>query len=82
MFRYPAGDAFANIQFQAINHIRVRVLGCPQQQVLILENINQAGIAFHQGRCEIYDAREHFVQRVRGGHLSAKFMKKIYGRIV
>ena len=33
--------------------------------MLILENINQAGIAFHQGRSKIYDAREHALDMLR-----------------
>ena len=82
MFRHPAGDALSHVQFQPVHNLRVRILGGAEQQFVILQHINQAGIALHQGRCKIHNPREHFVQRVGGSHLSAKRMKKIYGRIV
>jgi hypothetical protein len=61
MFRHPTGNSLPHAQFEPVHHVRMSVLRCPQDQVLALDNIDQAGIAFHQSRGKLHYAIQHFV---------------------
>ena len=49
MLRHPSCYALSNTEFQTIDHIRVRILRCPQHQLVIFQEVDQARVALHQG---------------------------------
>ena len=52
----PAGDTFADAEFQAIDHFGMRIAGGAENKVLSFEHINEAGVALHQCGSEVDDA--------------------------
>jgi hypothetical protein len=77
VFGHPAGDALADAQFQTVNYLRVRVFRSSQHEFVILEYVDQAGIAFHQGRRKIYNPRQNFAEPGRRPQPDANLVQQI-----
>src|SRR5271156_842064 len=67
VFRDPAGDALADAEFEAVENFLVRIFGGAQDELFVFLDVNEAGVAFHQGYGELEDALEYFVERVLAG---------------
>ncbi len=75
MFRHPAGDALSDAQFQTVDYLRMRVLRSSQHEFVAIEHVNQAGIALHQRRREIYDTAQNFVEPCRRAQPNANLVQ-------
>ena len=62
MFRHPSGDALAHGQLEAVDHFRVWILGRTQDQFVVLDDVDEAGITFHQAHGKIQDFTQNFVK--------------------
>jgi len=79
VFGNPSGDALTDAKFEAIDDIGMRVFGCAEDEMLTLQYVNQAGIAFHEAGCEFDYLIQNFVKTVRRCEAAANLMKKVYG---
>ncbi|MGA7423591.1 MAG: hypothetical protein WBW77_12965, partial [Candidatus Sulfotelmatobacter sp.] len=52
-------------EFQAIDNFGMGILRSAQNQLIALQNINEAGVALHQGGSKIDHAGQYFVEAVR-----------------
>jgi len=78
MLRNPSGNALPDAEFQAVDHVLVRVLGGAKDQFVAFQNINEAGVALHQSRGEFDDAAQNFVKSVCGTEPNTDFVQYIY----
>ena len=74
----PSGDALADLELEAVENFGVGILGGPEDELFVLENIDETGVALDQGGGELHDAVQDLVERVGGGHAAAEFVKEIY----
>lgn len=77
MFSDPAGDAFAEGDFQAIDNFEVRILGGAQHQDIAFQHIDKTGIAAYEFRNNVNDFVQDVVQRISGCDAAADSMKKL-----
>ena len=77
MFRHPSRNALPHAQFQAIDRVGMRSFGCPQDEVIVFEHIDQAGVALHQRSSKFDDTTQNFVKSVRRIQPNADFMEYI-----
>jgi len=52
----------------------VWVLGGPKNKIILLRDIDEAGIAIHDGGDEFDDALQNFMKRVGGGDTPSNLM--------
>jgi hypothetical protein len=67
VFGDPAGDALADAEFQSIDYFLMRIFGGAQDEFFLFLDVDEAGVAFHQGDGKFQNACEDFVQRVLAG---------------
>src|SRR5690348_9472144 len=77
VFGHPSGDPLAKREHQLIDEISVRIARSAQNQPILFERIDEAGIAGNDGRDEFDDAIEYAVKRVGGGHTAADFVEEL-----
>ena len=65
-------------QFQPIHNFRMRILRGSQNQILALQNIDQAGIALHQRRSKIDHTSQYIVKAIRRRQPIANLVQQIY----
>ena len=65
MFCHPARDALSQAQFQAVHNLRMAILRSSQDELLLFQHINQAGVALHQCRSKLDHASQYFVETIR-----------------
>jgi hypothetical protein len=77
MFGDPAGDALADAQLQAIDYFLMGIFGGAQDEFFQLLDVDEAGIALHQGYGEFEDFFENFVEWVlaAGGDAAAQVVE-------
>ena len=68
---YPAGDALADSHLEPVQHLRMRVPGGTQHQVLAFHHKDEAGIAAHMVGDELHNFIENLMQRIRSRDASA-----------
>jgi hypothetical protein len=78
MFRDPSCDSLPHAELQAIDNIRMGILGGAQNEIVSFENINQARVALHQSGSKLDDAAKNFVKSVGSVEANADFMEYIY----
>ena len=59
----------------------MRILRRAQNEFIVLQHVNEAGVALCDGADEIDDALQDLVQRIGGGHAAANLMEKSNRRI-
>jgi hypothetical protein len=62
------------VEFETIDHLLMRILRSPQDQVPILEDVDKTRIALHDRGGEIDDAAQNILERFRGRHAAADFV--------
>src|ERR1035438_1769711 len=60
----PPGDALAKPNAQMIHQIRMRVLGCAQNQLIVFQHIDETGIAVDDCTGKVNNAIEYGVQQI------------------
>jgi hypothetical protein len=65
MFRYPSGNALSDTKFQPVDYLGMRILRRSQNKFVAFQDVDQAGVAFHQRRGKINHAIQNFVKSVR-----------------
>jgi hypothetical protein len=78
MFRDPSSNSLSDAQLQAIDNAGMGILGGAEDEVVPLENINQARVALHQGGGKIDDAAKNFAKSVSRVEANTDFMEYIY----
>jgi hypothetical protein len=81
MLRYPPRNALPYAQFQPVHNFRMLILGGPKDEFLVLENIDQAGVALHQRGSEFDHAGQHFVKAIRRRQPDSDFVQQVNMRI-
>ena len=75
MLRHPAGNAFSQLQLQAIDGFGMRILGGPQDKFVAFEHVDKTGVAADDGGREVHHFRQHFREWNRRGHSAGHAMQ-------
>jgi len=78
MLRDPSRNALSDVEFQPVDHIRMRVPGGAKDKLVAFENIDEAGVAFDQRRGKFDDAGENVVKTVGSTEANTDFVQYIY----
>ena len=74
VFGHPSRYALSHAELQAVHHLSVWVLGGPKNKIVLLQDVDEAGIAIHDGGDEFDDALQNFMKRVGGGDTPSNLM--------
>jgi hypothetical protein len=81
VLRHPTCNALPDAQFEAVHNFRMLILRSSQDKLFALKNIDQAGVALHEGGSEFDHAGQHFVKSVRSRQPDSDFVQQINMRI-
>ena len=71
---YPTCDSLPQADTEVINYIRVLILRCAQNQLIVFQYVHEARIAIDQPTGEIHDSIKNYVKRVGRRHPAAYLM--------
>src|SRR5208283_4396559 len=77
MLRYPSGNSFPDVEFQAVDDFEMRVFRSPQHQFIALKNVDKTGVALDQCGSKFNHPVQNFVEFVAGSKASANVMKDV-----
>jgi hypothetical protein len=78
MLRDPSRNALSDAEFQAVDHIRMRVLGSAKDELIAFEYVDEAGVALDQRRSKFDYAGENVVKAVGSTEANTDFVQYIY----
>ena len=78
VFGDPSGYAVADLQLEAVDYFGVGIFGGAQDEFVVFENVDEAGIEFGDDGDEVDDFAKDFVERIGGGEAAADFVEQIH----
>ena len=61
---HPSGNSLPDAQLQAINDIRMRILGSAKDQFIAFEHIDEAGVTLYEGSGKLNNTRKNFMKAI------------------
>lgn len=77
----PSRDSLPYSQLQAIDDIRMRVLGSAKDEFIAFGHIDEAGVTLYEGRRELDDTSKNFMKTIGGAKPDGDVMEHIDVRI-
>ncbi len=74
--RDPAGKTFVQAEANLADLRRMRVIGGAQDELLAIEQINQAGVALHEFRDQVHNPLQDLLQTEVANHEPADFLEE------
>jgi hypothetical protein len=74
---HPPGDPFAEPQLQAIDHVGVRRLGRSQHERVLVEHVDETGVALDDAGRELHDPGQDVMKRIGGSDTAADVVQRI-----
>src|SRR6185437_9309313 len=75
----PTGDALADAEVEPIDEVGVRVARGAQDELVILQRVDETGVAGNNGSDKSDHAVKHNVQRIGGGNAARYLVKELEG---
>ena len=73
----PSCNSLPDAELQAIDGIRVRILGGAKDEFITFKHIDKTGVTFYEGSCEIDNASKNVMKAIGRAEAYGDFMEHI-----